>query len=68
MGRVPFGKSTWTILFALILIVAFVDLAFTFIAWYHSYWGLFGRIHYAAVTFAVWAFIWFVNYWHLLTW
>jgi hypothetical protein len=39
---------------------------FVVLAWKRSYWSLPARIHYTLVTFALLAFIWWLNNWILL--
>jgi hypothetical protein len=38
------------------------------LAWKRSYWGIATRVHYALVTLAAVAFVWFLNFWNLLGW
>jgi CubicO group peptidase (beta-lactamase class C family) len=38
------------------------------LAWKRSYWGIATRAHYALVTVAAVAFVWFLNFWDLLGW
>jgi pimeloyl-ACP methyl ester carboxylesterase len=40
---------------------------FTVLAWKHGYWTVMGRVHYSLLTLAALAFIWFLQYWGLLT-
>jgi hypothetical protein len=43
-------------------------LAYMVLAWKNSYWGIAFRAYFALVTVAAVAFVWFMNYWNLLSW
>jgi Beta-lactamase len=43
-------------------------LIYSVVAWKNSYWGIIGRSYYTLVTIAAIAFVWFMNYWNLLSW
>lgn len=58
----------WTIVIVIVFVLAIILLGMVVIAWRNRYWGVAGRVHYTFVMLCVWAFIWFANYWHLLTW
>jgi len=64
------GLPAWAqILFALpwgIAALAILMLLFMLVAWVRRYWSIPGRIHYALVTFAALAFVWWLVYWNLL--
>jgi hypothetical protein len=67
MGQIPL-QGLSPIVFVLIIVAALAASGFTVLAWKNGYWSLFGRVHYAAVTLAVWAFVWFAQYWHMMRW
>ncbi len=66
-GQIPL-LGVCPVLFGLIVALAAAALIFTGLVWRDGEWGVYGRIHFTLVTLAVWAFIWFVNYWRLLHW
>jgi CubicO group peptidase (beta-lactamase class C family) len=43
-------------------------LVYAALAWKNNYWGTIARVHYALVTIAAVAFVWFLNSWNLLGW
>jgi hypothetical protein len=67
MAQIPlYGLAP--VVFGLMIVLALAVSGFTFLVWKNGYWSLFGRVHYAAVTLAVWAIVWFAQYWHLMRW
>ena len=62
MARINTILILWLVAAVLTIVLA----ALTFVSWKKGFWSGLARFHYALVTLAALAFIWFLNYWNLL--